>query len=184
MRSFLALLVTLILVSACTPAAVSTPTPTDTQQPAVTEPPPTETTAPTQEPLPAEIDPEALLQDRCTRCHNLDRVVQAQKSLDAWTTTVDGMIQRGAELNAEEREALIEFLALTYPEGPMSAEIDALALLQTRCTVCHNLNRVKNEDGTAAEWASTVDNMISRGAVLNAEERDALIDYLALTYPD
>ncbi len=60
------------------------------------------------------IDAQALLQDRCTECHGLDRVTSQSKTAEEWQQTVDTMIARGAELNAEETEVLVAYLAEEY----------------------------------------------------------------------
>jgi hypothetical protein len=56
------------------------------------------------------------MEERCATCHGLDRVTRASKSREQWEQTVDRMIERGAELNAEERSVLIDYLTETY--GP------------------------------------------------------------------
>jgi len=58
----------------------------------------------------------ALLNDRCTVCHTLDRVRSASKTHAGWTATVEGMIQRGAQLGDQEQEVLVDYLAEMY--GP------------------------------------------------------------------
>ena len=55
-------------------------------------------------------------------------------------------------------------------------------LMQTRCTVCHSLDRVKSSHKSAAQWKMTVDHMISNGAQLSPQEEQTLIDYLAQNY--
>ncbi|MGD1995736.1 MAG: hypothetical protein PVH62_03075 [Anaerolineae bacterium] len=89
-----ALMVTVGLLGAC-----SAPV----EEEATTEPAPTDGGA-------------ALLQERCTVCHPLDRVTRAQKTREEWERTVDRMVGRGAELNEEEQSILIEYLTETY--GP------------------------------------------------------------------
>jgi len=56
------------------------------------------------------------LQERCTACHDLNRVTQAQKTREKWEQTVTRMVGKGAQLNAGEQVTLIEYLAETY--GP------------------------------------------------------------------
>lgn len=83
------------------------------------------TQVPTSPPTPGEVlSPSAppaasaaeLLQDRCTRCHTLDRVQAASKSLAEWQTTVERMRGKGADLTDDEAQVLTEYLADTY--GP------------------------------------------------------------------
>jgi len=65
---------------------------------------------------PFSTEGEALLQERCTACHGLSRVTREQKTRDEWEQTVTRMVGKGAQLNADEQAALIEYLAETY--GP------------------------------------------------------------------
>lgn len=56
------------------------------------------------------------------------------------------------------------------------------ALLEARCTVCHNLERVRKRKETREGWEKIVAKMKKNGAVLNDAEREALLEYLAATY--
>ncbi|MCZ7543762.1 MAG: ABC transporter substrate-binding protein [Anaerolineae bacterium] len=58
-----------------------------------------------------EHDGEALVAERCTVCHTIDRIEAAEKDEAGWTETVDLMIGNGAELNDAERAAVIDYLA-------------------------------------------------------------------------
>jgi cytochrome c2 len=62
------------------------------------------------------LDGAALVNSRCTACHNLDRVKQAKKTSEQWKETVTRMVANGAKLNADEQAAVIAYLAKTY--GP------------------------------------------------------------------
>jgi hypothetical protein len=52
-----------------------------------------------------------LVNSRCTVCHSRDRIDAATKDRAGWETTVDRMIGNGAQLTAEEREAVIAYLS-------------------------------------------------------------------------
>ncbi len=126
------ILLLVVTMSACTP---STPTPppaeTPTEAPTPESVPPTETEPPPEEATPEtepspeatpppeepELDGEALLEERCTDCHSLDRVAQRSYTREQWENTVDRMIDRhGAELDDEEREVVLDYLVENY--GP------------------------------------------------------------------
>jgi hypothetical protein len=62
------------------------------------------------------IDAEALLQDRCTGCHGLDRATSGSRPSDEWEEIVVRMVGYGAELSEEEQAVLVDHLAQTY--GP------------------------------------------------------------------
>ena len=98
--------------------ALPTVAPASTPEPATATEPPAATPVPstvTEEPAVAEPEPlfdgDALLQERCTACHDLGRVESASKTADEWRKTIERMIGKGARLNDAEKEALIEFLA-------------------------------------------------------------------------
>lgn len=62
------------------------------------------------------LDGKALFEGRCASCHGLDRTTSKKKSADAWKSTVERMVAKGAELTPEEQAAVIDYLAATYPE--------------------------------------------------------------------
>lgn len=96
------------------PTAVAE-TPTVTAQPeeaTATPEQPTATSEPTS--APADQEGQMLLEERCTVCHNLDRVERAQKSRESWVETVDRMIGYGAQLSNSERSVLLDYLVDTY----------------------------------------------------------------------
>ena len=66
----------------------------------------------------------------------------------------------------------------TEEPGPVAGE----TLLQERCTQCHGLDRVTEEEKTREEWADTVARMVDQGARLDEDEQSVLVDYLAQTY--
>jgi FlaA1/EpsC-like NDP-sugar epimerase len=73
------------------------------------------------------------------------------------------------------------------PAAPPPAEEPAAGLsgeelLQARCTQCHGLDPVEAASKTEAEWESTVERMISKGAELTDAEAQILVDHLAETY--
>jgi cytochrome c5 len=98
-----------LLLSAC---GSQTPAPVVTQMPAIT-PTMTQELLPTSAPA---LDGQKLLEERCTRCHSLDRVRQSRKSEAEWKATVERMVGKGAALSAQEIEAVVRYLAQTYPK--------------------------------------------------------------------
>jgi ABC-type Fe3+-hydroxamate transport system substrate-binding protein len=60
--------------------------------------------------------------------------------------------------------------------------LDGATLIQERCSRCHPLSRVTTARHTATEWQTIVDQMIRRGASLNANEETVVVEYLAATY--
>ena len=62
--------------------------------------------------------------------------------------------------------------AQTLPAGP------GKAVVQRVCTKCHGINAFVGMRMSREEWANEVETMISRGAVANARDRRAIVDYL------
>ena len=61
-----------------------------------------------------------LVAERCGICHSTDLVTQQRLDRSRWTATVDKMIHWGAPLSPEERNALVNYLAVNYhPNKPV-----------------------------------------------------------------
>ena len=59
----------------------------------------------------ASSDPAAIVQERCTKCHNIDRIKAANHDAAGWTATVARMKGKGAQLSTAEAAAVVSFLA-------------------------------------------------------------------------
>ena len=113
------MLVTFVIVSlavllASLFAACGGPAPPQEEEPTVAPTATPQEEEPTEQP--ASTEGESLLQERCTACHGLSQVTREQKTREKWEQTVTRMVGKGAQLNAGEQAALIEYLAETY--GP------------------------------------------------------------------
>ena len=73
-----------------------------------------EAATPTAEQEPTALDGQSLVEERCTECHGLGTATGASKTEEEWRTTVERMVGKGADLNAEEQAAVVEHLATTY----------------------------------------------------------------------
>ena len=62
------------------------------------------------------------------------------------------------------------------PAGPMQAKGT------TACTECHEARIIVQQRLSKAAWTKEVDKMIKWGAVVDAQDRDALIDYLSTNF--
>ncbi len=62
---------------------------------------------------PAAAQPETkeLVEKKCSKCHNLNRIKKASKDTAAWEKTVDRMIKKGALIPPEEKDAVIKYLS-------------------------------------------------------------------------
>jgi hypothetical protein len=56
----------------------------------------------------------SLLESRCAVCHPSSKVKVLKRSPGQWDAIVAGMVKRGAQLSAEEKKTLVDYLAKTY----------------------------------------------------------------------
>jgi cytochrome c5 len=124
---------------------------------------------------------------RCTACHQPDVIIQQRLSRAGWGRELDKMVRWGAQVDAGEREPLLDYLAAHFTPVPAATHIVATAgseaTYKKACLVCHEDDLIEvqrlNRDG----WTREVDKMIRWGAAVPAAEKDGLIDYLAARYP-
>jgi hypothetical protein len=62
------------------------------------------------------------------------------------------------------------------PAGPMQAKAS------TACTECHEARIMVQQRLSKAAWTKEVDKMTKWGAVVDPQDRDALIDYLSANF--
>jgi cytochrome c5 len=62
-------------------------------------------------------------------------------------------------------------------------EMDAKNLFESKCSLCHTIERPKSKNKTKAGWETTVKRMKNKnGAPVTDEEAKAIIDYLSGKY--
>ena len=74
--------------------------------------------------------------------------------------------------------------AAVLPAKPVKPAVEAptKALFESTCGGCHDLATTTGQRKTHAEWASTVDRMVTRGAPLSEPQAAEITDYLARHY--
>lgn len=77
-----------------------------------TEPPAEEqpTAQPDENGGAAASEGEALVSEKCTQCHSIDRVDAAVKDQSGWQATVDRMVRNGLEVTDAEKATIVEWL--------------------------------------------------------------------------
>ena len=63
-----------------------------------------------------EGDGKAIATENCQACHKLTNLMKAHKSVDDWKETVQTMIDRGANVPADQVDTLVQYLAKNF--GP------------------------------------------------------------------
>jgi cytochrome c5 len=127
-----------------------------------------------------------LLATACAQCHNLSIIVSMREGASGWRRHVFNMVTRGAQLTSSEAETVIGYLAANFGPGSTSVAAAPVALpagpgrelVESRCTACHDLERVAVAKRQKGDWAALVSNMVGRGAVASPDEAKAITSYL------
>jgi cytochrome c5 len=126
----------------------------------------------------------------CTQCHALAPILAGREGPAGWKRHVHNMVLRGAQLSPSESETVIRYLATNFgpgaaPPGKVAVTLPAGAgkeLVETRCTLCHDLERVAVVKRPRQHWPAIVANMVARGATATPEEAGTIATYLAAQF--
>jgi cytochrome c oxidase cbb3-type subunit 3 len=66
--------------------------------------------------------------------------------------------------------------------GATSMAQQGLAIVHSRCTLCHSEDLITQQRLDRATWTRVMDKMIKWGAAVSPEEREMLLNYLAEQY--
>jgi ferredoxin-NADP reductase len=141
---------------------------------------------------PAAIDVNvaaATMEKRCSKCHNLDRIVGSRKDERGWLATVSRMRSLpGSGISEEDSRIIVLYLASQMsPKGTVAtANLEvARALVDQRCGRCHSLDRVYKTAQTPEKWRATVTRMVDfaegSGNAFHPGEDEQIIAYLSAT---
>ena len=119
---------------------------------------------------------QQLVEKRCQGCHTMRRVETSAKDANGWRETIQVMIQDGAEIEETEIPPMVTYL--TREHGPLPEGPGKQILLNT-CTMCHNLQRIKNGRRSAEEWEETLLAMLNEGAPVSDEQLPVIHTYLS-----
>ncbi len=77
--------------------------------------------------------------------------------------------------------SLLAAAGILFAGNAVSAIATGATLVEQRCTVCHNTDRICKHIGhfSAAQWHATVDKMVKNGARLDPAEQRSVVDYLS-----
>jgi cytochrome c553 len=120
---------------------------------------------------------------KCLGCHEADLIVSQRLSPTGWDREVAKMERWGAKVSAEERAALVGYLARHFGVRPMASHDSAAVTAgettyRNACRVCHEDDLSEQQRLSAAAWGRTVDKMVRWGARVTAEDKPALVAYL------
>jgi hypothetical protein len=130
-------------------------------------------------------EPQFLYEERCSKCHTLERVFAEPKTEDEWRICVSLMREKNKFWITEKEGKRIvdEIIGIRKDRvGPFPQKKkyeDAQLLFIDRCTKCHTVSRILNKDRTKEEWEETVLRMRDNAPELFLEEDiPSLIEYL------
>ena len=129
------------------------------------------------------------MENRCSKCHNLDRIVGARKDAPGWLATVNRMkALPDSGISEKDARIIVSYLASQMGQkgsfAAASLEV-ARAVMDQRCGRCHSLDRVYKTAETPEEWRATVYRMVAfaqgSGNAFQPGEDEQIIGYLSAT---
>jgi mono/diheme cytochrome c family protein len=107
-----------------------------------------------------------------------------------WKRHVYNMVLRGAQLTPRDVDTVLEYLNTNFGPGQSlpPAKPVALAagagkeLVESRCMLCHDLERVTAAKRQKRDWPVVVANMFDRFGLSAPDEASAISSYLAANY--
>src|SRR6266699_3027829 len=132
---------------------------------------------------------EALTQKRCSRCHNLDRVVGARKDTRGWVATVNDMrVMPGSGISETDARIILSYLISQNSIDSSNTQGELTvgkALVDSHCNRCHALDRTYQAQKSPVEWKETVMRMVkyARGTegFFKPGEDERIIQFLSAT---
>ena len=126
----------------------------------------------------------SLVKTRCLECHGAELTIQQRLSVDGWSREIDKMRAWGARIDDTEKPVLARYLAANFPgrgdgAGATLTTEKGADVLKTRCMTCHDATLIEQQRLGADAWSREVDKMIGWGAVLTADEKLVLVEYLS-----
>jgi cytochrome c5 len=126
----------------------------------------------------------------CSQCHYLGTIAKIRDGAAGWRTYVNNMVLRGAQLTPAEIDKVVDYLSLNLgpganlpPARPVTLPDGAgKNLVETRCALCHDLERISTAKRGKQAWPVIVNNMVAWGATATPDEAKTISDYLAANF--
>ncbi|MCI5208679.1 MAG: hypothetical protein D3910_07775 [Candidatus Electrothrix sp. ATG2] len=150
------------------------------------------TVAPTQQPGPSKKIQDLIALKCSAGCHALDRVLRVQKNEKDWLATINSMVEITGDpnfLTPQEKKNIAHFLSTRKQKKnskakglPSEMSDNVHPLLDNKCNVCHDLDRIQRVERDKDEWADIVNSMVESTGdpnYLSAQEKDKIIDIIS-----
>jgi cytochrome c2 len=132
----------------------------------------------------------------CTSCHGIDDYAYNALDRTGWDALITAKHRdQTVTLAAADRTLLLDWLSerfgpttKPFPRAYVAREVttffsdaEAEALLKRSCTSCHAIDRVNNARYTPERWRVVTVDMRERGATIEDEELERLVEWLGRT---
>jgi len=112
------------------------------------------------------IEGKAAIEENCMECHTLAEPMKKITDRAGWEAILDKMASKGAIMSKKKRLQILEYLA-------------AKSTFQTKCSICHALERPLDKNKKFQAWIETVRRMAAKKPEhLTEEEIQAVSGYL------
>jgi mono/diheme cytochrome c family protein len=146
--------------------------------------------------VPPQGPPRQVIFKYCTTCHGIDDYAYNALDRGKWDALITSK-HRGLDvpLPAEDRAILLDWLEVRFgpttkpfPRAYVAPEVTTFfsdaegeALLKRACTSCHGIERVNGARFAPERWRVVTVDMRERGAKLEDEELERLVEWLGRT---
>jgi hypothetical protein len=146
--------------------------------------------------VPPKGPPRQVIFKYCTNCHGIDDYAYYAQDRPAWDALLTTKHRDlDLPLPAPERAILLDWLAerfgpdtKPFPRTYVAQEVtifysdaEAEVLLKRACTSCHELDKSNNARFSPDRWRVVIVDMRERGAMLEDEELERLVEWLGRT---
>lgn len=123
----------------------------------------------------------------CIQCHGANPFMQLRMGPEAWRRSVYDMVLRGAQVQPEDIDVVVNYLAASFGPGnnvpPPMVQVslpdgEGKNLVEQRCALCHGLDRAAGTKRGRAEWDAILSRMIFLGTPLSSDEAKTITSYL------
>ena len=122
---------------------------------------------------------ERVLNTACTACHDLRKIQTKALDADGWAKVVSSMVEKGAKVDTADIPMLVSYLEDNFGPLPEGAGKE---IVLNKCTVCHDLKRVRQHFATPEDWADTLNAMQNEGLMISDEDLITVLKYLARNF--
>lgn len=120
-----------------------------------------------------------IFEQKCSRCHDLKRVVTLERDEETWRKIVTAMFkEKGSDISEDEINIIVRYHRQRQRKDR--------ELFETKCSKCHkrmNMQSPPELEKTPDQWKATIRRMIEKTSeVMSDENIDTLIYYHIRTH--